>query len=669
MAKRHLITCALPYANGPIHIGHIAGCFLPSDIYNRYLRMQGKDVLFVCGTDEHGVPITLKAKKEGKTPQQVVNENHTIIAKALKDFGINFDTFSRTTNALHSETAQDFFRTLYDKGVFIEEVTEQMYDEEAKQFLADRYIVGTCPNCGYDNAYGDQCESCGRASNPSELINPRSALTGNNPILKETKNWYLPLDKLQDEFLNTWVSNKKNGWKSSVWGQCNSWLAEGLKPRAMTRDLDWGVPVPIEGAEGKVMYVWFDAPIGYITATKEAAGDDWEKWWKDSETELTHFLGKDNIVFHTIVFPAMLHAHGGFILPTNVPANEFLNLEGGKISTSRDHAIWLHEYLNDFPGKTDELRYVLTSILPETKDADFTWADYQAKVNNELVAILGNFVNRVVVLTHKYFNGVVPDGNNALSTAKVEQKLVDALEKFNQRNGLEYFMEISRNGNKYLQDTAPWLLVKDEANKQAVADCIYTCLQIVHTIGKYAEIFLPITSQRILNLLNFNSYQDLIKARHKIGEAQLLFEKVEDETIAFQIQKLKKEEVKQEEIVEENTSHIAPFDKPLIQYDDFAKMDIRVATITAAEKVKKADRLLKISLDVGTEIRTVVSGIAEHFTPEEIVGQQVTYLANLAPRKLKGIESAGMILMAEDENGKLKFVCPSNETIAGSGIS
>lgn len=669
MAKRHLITCALPYANGPIHIGHIAGCFLPSDIYNRYLRMQGKDVLFVCGTDEHGVPITLKAKKEGKTPQQVVDENHTIIAKALKDFGINFDTFSRTTNALHKDTAQDFFKTLYDKGVFLEEVTEQMYDEEAKQFLADRYIVGTCPNCGYDNAYGDQCESCGRASNPSELINPRSALTGNNPILKETKNWYLPLDKIQNEFLNTWVSDKKSSWKSSVWGQCNSWLAEGLKPRAMTRDLDWGVPVPIDGAEGKVMYVWFDAPIGYITATKEAAGDDWEKWWKDSETELTHFLGKDNIVFHTIVFPAMLHTHGDFILPTNVPANEFLNLEGGKISTSRDHAIWLHEYLNDFPDKTDELRYVLTSILPETKDADFTWADYQAKVNNELVAILGNFVNRVVVLTHKYFDGVVPEGTNTLNTKETEHKLLEALEKFNQRNGLEYFMEISRIGNKYLQETAPWLLIKDDANKQAVEDCIYTCLQIVHTIGKYAEIFLPKTSQKITALLNIKSYSEHIKPGHNIGEAQLLFGKVENETIETQLAKLAKTEEKIGEAADLPIAQVAPLEKPLIQYDDFAKMDIRVATITAAEKVKKADRLLKLTLDVGAETRTVVSGIAEHFTLEEVIGQQVTYLANLAPRKLKGIESVGMILMAEDENGKLKFVRPSSETISGAGIS
>ncbi|MBT8326121.1 MAG: methionine--tRNA ligase, partial [Bacteroidia bacterium] len=606
MAKRHLITCALPYANGPVHIGHIAGCFLPSDIYNRYLRMQGKDVLFVCGTDEHGVPITLKAKNEGKTPQQVVDENYEIISKALKDFGIAFDTFSRTTNELHHETAQDFFKTLYDKGVFIEETTEQFYDEDAKQFLADRYIVGTCPNCSYDNAYGDQCEQCGRASSPSELINPKSALTGNIPILKETKNWYLPLDKIQDEFLNDWVSSMKSRWKSSVYGQCNSWLQEGLQPRAMTRDLDWGVKVPIEGADGKVMYVWFDAPIGYITATKEAAGVDWKKWWHDSDTELTHFLGKDNIVFHTIIFPAMLYAHGNFILPTNVPANEFLNLEGDKISTSRNHAIWLHEYLKDFPGKTDELRYALTSILPETKDADFTWKDFQAKVNNELVAILGNFVNRVVVLTHKYYGGVVPEGSLTCDTTEIKNNIDTALEKFNQRAGLEHFIELSRTGNKFLQDSEPWKLIKDDTNKQVVADCIYTCIQIVKEIGEYAQIFLPNTSNNILNLLNIKEYNDFVKVSHQIGNPTLLFEKIEDSTIEFQTEKLKKPALPD---TEEKSN---PF-KPMIQYDDFTKLDIRVATIKSAEKVKKADRLLHITLDVGEETREVVSGIAEHY--------------------------------------------------------
>lgn len=632
--------------------------------------MQGKEVLFVCGTDEHGVPITLKAKKENKTPQQVVDENYEIISKGLKNFGINFDTFSRTTNTLHHETAQAFFKTLYDKGVFIEEVTEQLYDEEANQFLADRYIVGTCPNCSYENAYGDQCESCGRTSSPQELINAKSALTGNTPVLKETKNWYLPLDNIQSEFLDKWVATKKDSWKSSVYGQCNSWLQEGLKPRAMTRDLDWGVNVPVEGADGKVMYVWFDAPIGYITATKEAAGDDWAKWWKDSDTEMTHFLGKDNIVFHTIIFPAMLHAHGAYNLPTNVPANEFLNLEGDKISTSRNHAIWLHEYLTDLPEKTDELRYALTSILPESKDADFTWVDYQARVNNELVAILGNFVNRVIVLTHKYYDGKVPSGtlNNALPD--VTGKINDALSNFNQRSGLEAFMEIARNGNKYLQDTEPWKLIKDEANAQTVADCLFTCIQIVKEIGNYSQIFLPVTSDKLLSLLNINSYDDAIAEGHEINKPVLLFEKIEDELIESQKEKLRKTK-------ENNAKNAAPAAeektetpiKPMIQYDDFTKLDIRVATITAAEKIKKADRLLHITLDVGSETREVVSGIAEHYAPEDIIGKQVTYLANLAPRTLKKIESTGMILMAEDTDGKLKFVAPNDATAAGSIIA
>ena len=667
MPKRHLITCALPYANGPIHIGHIAGCFLPSDIHNRFLRMKGKDVLFVCGTDEHGVPITLKAKNEGKTPQQVVDENHVIIAKGLKEFGIHFDTFSRTTNALHHETAQAFFKKLYDKGVFTEDVTEQFYDEEAKQFLADRYIIGTCPNCGYDNAYGDQCEKCGRASSPLELLAPRSALTGNSPILKETKNWFLPLDKLQHEFLNEWVESRKSNWKSSVYGQCNGWLKEGLKPRAMTRDLDWGVKVPVKDAEGKVMYVWFDAPIGYITATKEAAGADWEKWWMDPETELTHFLGKDNIVFHTIIFPAMLHAHGDFILPTNVPANEFLNLEGDKISTSRNHAIWLHEYIEDFSGKTDELRYALNSILPETKDADFTWKDFQAKVNNELVAILGNFVNRVMVLTDKYYDGVVPLGTNKLDLGGIKIRIDEALAGFNQRQGLEYYMEIARSGNKYLQDTEPWKLVKDEANMQEVADCLFTCINVVKEIGNYGQIFLPETANKVLGLLNIKGYQEEIQAGHQLNKPSLLFEKIEDELIAMQMEKLQKTNIT--EVVSLPEEKKVAVVKSEIVFDDFAKLDIRVATIVAAEKVKKADRLLHITLDLGSETRSVVSGIAAHFSPEDIVGQQVTYLANLAPRTLKGIESSGMILMAEDADGKLKFVSPADNTAPGSIIA
>ena len=664
MPKRHLITCALPYANGPIHIGHIAGCFLPSDIHYRYLKMIGKDVLFVCGTDEHGVPITLKAKKEKKTPQQIVDENHSLIAISLEQFGIHFDQFSRTTNQLHHQTAQDFFTTLNDNNVFEEITSEQFYDEEAQQFLADRYIVGTCPNCSYENAYGDQCEQCGRTSNPTELINPRSALTGNSPILKQTTNWYLPLDSIQKAFLDDWVDNQKDKWKSNVYGQCKSWLNDGLKPRAMTRDLNWGVPVPIKNAKNKVMYVWFDAPIGYITATKEATGDQWTKWWKEPSTEITHFLGKDNIVFHTIIFPAMLHAHGGFNLPTHVPANEFLNLEGNKISTSRNHAIWLHQYLKEFPDKTDELRYVINSILPETKDADFTWKDYQSKVNNELVAILGNFVNRVVVLTHKYFNGKIPDGNlDSLPDFSI--KITEALDQFNQRQGLEAFMEIARYGNKYLQDTAPWKLIKDNTNQQKVADCILTCLHIVNEIGMYGKIFLPNTSQKIQKILNLKSYEDKITHGHTIGESELLFEKIEDEVINQQIEKLTPKTSIETDVPQKNSQPL----KPMIQYDDFVKLDIRVATITAAEKVKKADRLLHITLDVGTEKREVVSGIAEHFAPEDIIGKQVTYLANLAPRKLKGIESNGMILMAEDETGKLQFVAPSEHIEPGSIIS
>ncbi len=665
MPKRHLITCALPYANGPVHIGHLAGCFLPSDIYNRYLRMKGKEVLFVCGTDEHGVPITLKAKKEGKTPQQVVDENHTIISDALKSFGINFDTFSRTTNQLHHETAQEFFKTLYDKGIFIEEVSEQFYDQEAKEFLADRYIVGTCPNCGNENAYGDQCEQCNRNNNPQDLINPKSALTGNIPVLKETKNWYLPLDKIQDEFLNSWVANKKTNWKSNVYGQCNSWLTDGLKPRAMTRDLDWGVKVPVEGADGKVMYVWFDAPIGYITATKEAVGENWTTWWQDKDTELTHFLGKDNIVFHTIIFPSMLHSHGDFILPAHVPANEFLNLEGDKISTSRNHAIWLHEYLDDLPDKTDELRYALTSILPESKDADFTWADFQAKINNELVAILGNFVNRVTVLTHKYHDGAVPNGELKVSLSETIEKIESSLDKFNQRQGLEAFMEIARIGNKYLQDSEPWKLIKDEANTQVVADCLFTCIQIVKELGKYAQIFLPATSCTLADILAISSYDQEIHPGHTINKPTLLFEKIEDELITSQVEKLKKPE--NEQVVSETA--VPKLEKPMIQYDDFTKLDLRVGTIKTAEKVKKADRLLHITLEVGDEIRDVVSGIAEHYAPEDIIGKQVTYLANLAPRKLRGIESSGMILMAEDTDGKLVFVSPDEATTPGSVIA
>lgn len=667
MPKRHLVTSALPYANGPIHIGHLVGCLLPADIYTRYLKSKGEEVLFVCGTDEHGVPITLKAKKENKSPQEVVDENHKLIKDALQAFGIEFDHFSRTSNQLHHKTSQEFFMKLYDKGVFQEEESEQLYDDEAKQFLADRYITGTCPNCQNENAYGDQCERCGKALSPNELINPKSALTGSKPVLKKTVNWYLPLDKIQDSFLNNFIESKKSEWRSTVFGQCNSWLKEGLRPRAMTRDLDWGVKVPIKGVEGKVMYVWFDAPIGYITATKEAAGDDWEKWWKDENTELTHFLGKDNIVFHCIIFPAMLHEHGEFILPKNVPANEFLNLEGEKISTSRNHAIWLHEYLKDFPDRQDELRYTLSSIMPETKDADFTWKDFQAKVNNELVAILGNFVNRVMVLSDKYYGSIVPDGqmNTEIESSikHTKQKISQAILAFNQRDANEYFMEIARLGNKYLQETAPWHLAKDESKKQELADCIYTCIVILKKLARQAEIFLPKSSTKLYNMLNIKDSSHFIEAGHQLGSASLLFNKIEDEEIEIQLNKLATS--KEDKAVNKNTKEI----KPMINYDDFSKLDMRVGTIVEADKVEKADKLLKLLVDIGTEKRTVVSGIALNFKAEDLIGQQVCILVNLEPRKLRGIESQGMILMAENEDGGLKFLAPHEAANNGATIS
>lgn len=662
MAKRHLITCALPYANGAIHIGHIAGCFLPSDIYARYQRLKGQDVLFVCGTDEHGVPITLKAKKEGKLPQDVVDENYKIIKGALQSFGMSFDNFSRTTNPVHHQTAKDFFKVLYDKGVFIENVSEQLYDEKENQFLADRYVVGTCPNCSFENAYGDQCENCGKTLSPKELINPSSALSGNKPIVKETKNWYLPLDDIQLNFLNAFVDSKKGHWKSNVFGQCKSWLNDGLKPRAMTRDLNWGVSLPIENTEGKVMYVWFDAPIGYISATKEIS-KNWEEWWKNKETELTHFLGKDNIVFHTIIFPAMLYSHGEYILPTNVPANEFLNLEGKKLSTSRNHAIWLHEYLKAFPGKSDELRFVLNSILPETKDSDFTWNDFQARVNNELVAIMGNFVNRVFVLCHKYFEGQVPlspiDEDVNLKLKEISNQIENSIEGFKMRDALGQFMELSRLGNVYLQDKAPWHLVKESGTEDQVKSVLRSCLEIVKTIGFYSEVFLPNTAKKLYKMLNINSWEDTFNSNSSINTPTLLFEKIETEQIEEQKNKLNSPE--------EEINH-KPI-KEMIGFEDFSKLDLRVGTIISAEKVEKADKLLKLSVDLGFEKRTVVSGIAEHYSSEEIIGQQVCLLANLAPKKLRGIESQGMILMAEDEDGKLRFVNPSQKTSNGSSIA
>ncbi|MFT5723697.1 MAG: methionyl-tRNA synthetase [Bacteroidia bacterium] len=663
--KKHLVTCALPYANGPLHIGHIAGCFLPSDIYVRHLRNSNKEVLFVCGTDEHGVPITLKAKKQGVTPQDVVDENYAIISESLDKWGIAFDNFSRTTRPIHHETAKDFFKTLYDKGVFVEEVTEQFYDSEANQFLADRYITGECPKCGHE-AYGDQCENCGRTLSPKELINPKSALTGNVPVRKKTKNWFLPLDSLQESFLNDWVKTKKDVWKAHVYGQCQSWLTDGLKPRAMTRDLDWGVPVPIDGAEGKVMYVWFDAPIGYISATKEIR-EDWKDWWQNPETELTHFLGKDNIVFHTIIFPAMLKAHGDFNLPTYVPANEFLNLEGQKLSTSRNHAVWLHEYLEDFPGKEDELRYVLTSIMPETKDSDFSWADYQARVNNELVAILGNWMNRVMVLTHKYFEGTVPPNESKVDYDMLDaaKNLADQVDKlilqFRFRDGLTELMAIARLGNKYLQDTAPWHAIKEEGGEKRVQEIINVSLQLLSLFAETCKPFLPHTSGKLSKMLQLND-SDILMAGQQVNKPSLMFEKVEDEVIQKQREKLENQ-------AKENAPEpeLEPI-KPTITFDDFSKLDFRVGTILEAQKVPKADKLLQLLVDIGLEQRTILSGIAEHFKPEDLIGKQAVVVTNLAPRKMRGVESNGMLLMAENLEGKLVFVEPVGGIEPGSVV-
>jgi len=660
--KRHLVTCALPYANGPLHIGHIAGCFLPSDIYVRHLKSKGEEVLFVCGTDEHGVPITLKAKKEGVSPQEIVDRNYEVIKDSLTKWGIHFDNFSRTSRPIHHQTSQDFFTVLYDKGVFLEEVTEQFYDEEANQFLADRYIIGECSSCGFDSAYGDQCENCGRTLSPSELINPKSSLTGNQPIKKATKNWFLPLDKLQTEFLNDWVATKKDVWKSHVYGQCNSWLTDGLQPRAMTRDLDWGVPVPLKEGEGKVLYVWFDAPIGYISATKEIE-TDWKRWWQDDSTELVHFLGKDNIVFHTIIFPSMLHAHGDFNLPTYVPANEFLNLEGDKLSTSRNHAVWLHEYLEDFPGKSDELRYVLTAIMPETKDSDFSWKDYQARVNNELVAILGNWVNRVMVLTHKYCDGIVPPNSDQVDYDQLEEaealvrQVDESILKFKFRDGQNHLMNIARLGNKYFQDAAPWHAIKEDDGQQRVEQILNVSLRLVQKFTAAAEAFLPETSAKIKDMLQTGGE---LMAGKPVTKPVLLFDKIEDEAIEAQLDKLAKQasDNKQQPDLE-------PI-KDTITFDDFVKLDLRIGTIKEASKVKKADKLLQLSVDIGLETRTILSGIAEHFAPEELVGKQAVVVCNLAPRKMRGVESNGMLLMAENTEGKLVFVQPETEFPEGS---
>jgi methionyl-tRNA synthetase len=672
--KRHTITAALPYANGPVHIGHLAGCYLPADIYVRYLRSKGKDVKFICGSDEHGVPITIKAKKEGITPQQVVDKYNKIMGDSFKEFGISFDIYSRTSSKTHHETASEFFKTLYDKGIFKEEITEQYFDEKANQFLADRYIIGTCPKCGNENAYGDQCEKCGTSLSPTELINPRSTLSGEKPVLKKTKNWFLPLDKMQPQ-IEQYIDSHKE-WKSNVYGQCKSWLNSGLQPRAMTRDLDWGVKVPIADAEGKVLYVWFDAPIGYISATKDLT-TDWEKYWKDKETKLVHFIGKDNIVFHCIIFPAMLMAEGSYILPENVPANEFLNLEGDKISTSRNWAVWLHEYLLEFKDKQDVLRYTLCANAPETKDNDFTWKDFQAKNNNELVAILGNFINRTLVLTHKYYEGKVPDAVEYTKSdillleeiSKFPAKIAASIEQYRFREALGELMNLARLGNKYLADNEPWNLIKTDAKRvQAIMNL---SLQISANLAVLMEPFLPFTSKKLSTMLNLNeglkwddaTRTDLLLKGHQIGTASLLFDKVEDETIASQIQKL--EDSKKQNALE-NVAATEPA-KAETSFDDFSKMDIRVGTILEAERVPKTDKLLKLIIDTGIDKRTVVSGIAGSYKPENIIGQQVSILVNLAPRKIKGIESQGMILMAENNKGELSFVAPTRPDFNNGG--
>ncbi len=671
--KRYTVTAALPYANGPVHIGHLAGCYLPADIYVRYLRSKGEDVKFICGSDEHGVPITIKAKKEGVTPQQVVDKYHKIMGDAFDGFGVSFDIFSKTTSKTHHQTASEFFKTLYDKGVFKEEITEQYFDEKANQFLADRYIVGTCPKCGNDNAYGDQCEKCGSTLNATDLINPRSTLSGEKPVVKKTKNWFLPLDTMQPQ-IEAYIDSHKE-WKSNVFGQCKSWLNQGLQPRAMTRDLDWGVKVPVEGAEGKVLYVWFDAPIGYISATKELFENsqskaDWELYWKDKETKLVHFIGKDNIVFHCIIFPAMLMAEGSYILPENVPANEFLNLEGDKISTSRNWAVWLHEYLLEFKDKQDALRYALCANAPETKDNDFTWKDFQAKNNNELVAILGNFINRTLVLTHKYYEGKVPvaleysKGDILLleEISKFPAKIAASIEQYRFREALGELMNLARLGNKYLADNEPWILIKtDEKRVQTIMNL---SLQVATNLSVLMEPFLPFSSKKLSTMLglkgdlkwNDATRTDLLAAGHQISTASLLFEKVEDETITAQVQKLAESKK-----INEEANKVEPAlteAKPDISFDDFSKLDIRVGTILEAERVPKTDKLLKLLIDTGIDKRTVVSGIAGSYKPEDIIGQQVSILVNLAPRKIKNIESQGMILMAENSNGELSFVAP-----------
>jgi methionyl-tRNA synthetase len=678
--KRYTITAALPYTNGPIHIGHLAGVYVPSDIYARYLRMNGKDVAFICGSDEHGVAISMKAKKEGITPQEVIDKYDGIIRKSFIDFGISFDNYSRTSAEIHHKTASEFFRKLYEDGKFIEETTEQLYDEKAQQFLADRFVSGTCPKCDNPEAYGDQCEKCGSTLNATDLINPKSTITGTTPILKSTKHWFLPLNEYTN-FLNEWIiEGHKNDWKPNVYGQVKSWVDAGLEPRAVTRDLDWGIDVPVDGAEGKKLYVWFDAPIGYISSTKEWAareGKNWEDYWKKEDTKLVHFIGKDNIVFHCIIFPAMLKAEGSYILPENVPANEFLNLEGNKLSTSKNWAVWLHEYLLDFPDKQDALRYALTSNAPETKDNDFTWKDFQARNNNELASIYGNFINRVVVLTNKYYDGIVPTPNEF---SEVDEQVLDelkaypsvissSLERYRFREAQGELMNVARLGNKYLADEEPWKMVKE--NPERVKTQMYVALQIASALAILSEPFLPFTSKKLTEILNIelNNWNvdfdqwNLVKPNHKIGQAQILFAQIEDAEIQKQIDKLEATKVanKAENAVTEPQKETSTF-------EDFSKLDLRVGTILEAEKMPKANKLLVLKVDTGIDVRTIVSGIAEHFSPEEVIGKRVTVLVNLAPRALRGVESQGMILMTNNAEGKLVFVNPDADGVKNGAL-
>ncbi|MCM1449887.1 MAG: methionine--tRNA ligase [Clostridiales bacterium] len=674
--KRTLVTTALPYANGPVHIGHLAGVYVPADIYTRYLRLKGEDVVMIGGSDEHGVPITIKAKKEGVTPQDIVDRYHAIIKDSMTELGISFDIYSRTTSKIHSETASEFFKRLYDKGEFVEKTSMQLYDEKAGQFLADRYVTGECPHCHFEHAYGDQCEKCGTSLNATDLINPRSAITGNAPILRETKHWYLPLDKWESA-LSKWILEGHKEWKTNVYGQCKSWIDMGLQPRAVSRDLDWGVPVPVEGAEGKVLYVWFDAPIGYISNTKELLPDSWEKYWKDPETRVINFIGKDNIVFHCIVFPAMLMAYGdNFQLPDNVPANEFLNLEGDKISTSRNWAVWLHEYLRDFEGKQDVLRYVLTANAPETKDNDFTWADFQQRNNSELVAILGNFVNRVLVLTHKYYGGVVPvageyteiERDTYTELAEIKQRLSGYLDTFHFREALKEAMNIARLGNRYLQETEPWKLAKTDMER--VATVMYTSIQLCANIAIAFEPFLPFMSGKLSSTLHLDNMSwdqmgsnDIVAAGTEIGAPELLFEKIEDSAIQAQLDRLAR--IKEENKV--NQWQPAPVQEAT-DFDTFMKLDIRVGTVKECCKVPKADKLLQFTIDDGMGDRTIVSGIAKYYQPEDLVGKQVCFIANFPPRKLKGVESQGMILSAENADGTLVVVGPTGPVTPGAQV-